>query len=215
MTRPGRRRRADSPYVEQAARLAASLRDRREQAELSQEQLAARARVAVATVRKIERGIVIEPGYFTVLALMQALGAGHEDTADLGPITGVILWSALGRRRPYFKRHRVRTWSSDAQRRSTAGPWNGSWNGGPRNSSAISASGVIRRVICAGHAVGAREQAPRNVSLIGSHRCCSSSTRLSSGLRVRARSRFFSRLSALAKTRILTCGPRPVTRRRP
>jgi transcriptional regulator with XRE-family HTH domain len=91
MTRPGRRRRADSPYAEQAARLAASLRDRREQAELSQEQLAARAQVAVATVRKIEKGIVIEPGYFTVLALMQALGAGHKDTAVLGPVTGMIL----------------------------------------------------------------------------------------------------------------------------
>ena len=84
MTRPGRRRRADSRYVEQAARLAASLRDRREQAELSQEQLAARAQVAVATVRKIEKGIVIEPGYFTVLALMQVLGAGHEDTGISG-----------------------------------------------------------------------------------------------------------------------------------
>jgi transcriptional regulator with XRE-family HTH domain len=80
VTRPGRRRRADSPYAEQAARLAAWLRDQREQAELSQEQLAARARVAVATVRKIEKGVVIEPGYFTVLALMRALGAGREDT---------------------------------------------------------------------------------------------------------------------------------------
>lgn len=85
MTRPGRRRRADSPYAEQAARLAASLRDRREQAQLSQEQLAARAQVAVATVRKIEKGVVIEPGYFTVLALMQALGVGREDLAVLGP----------------------------------------------------------------------------------------------------------------------------------
>ena len=74
MTRPGRRRRADSRYAEQAERLAAQLRNLREQADLSQEQLAARAQVAVATVRKIETGVVIEPGYFTVLALMQALG---------------------------------------------------------------------------------------------------------------------------------------------
>ena len=81
MTRPGRRRRADSPYADQAARLAAWLRNRREQAQLSQEQLAARAQVAVATVRKIEKGVVVEPGYFTVLALMQALGARYEDTA--------------------------------------------------------------------------------------------------------------------------------------
>ncbi len=82
MTRPGRRRRADSPYAEQAARLAAWLRNRREQAQLSQEQLAARAQVAVATVRKIEKGVVIEPGYFTVLALMQALGAVREDATQ-------------------------------------------------------------------------------------------------------------------------------------
>jgi len=81
VTRPGRRRRADSRYVEQAERLAAWLRDQREQADLSQEQLAARAQVAVATVRKIEKGIVIEPGYFTVLALLQALGVRREDSA--------------------------------------------------------------------------------------------------------------------------------------
>ena len=54
------------------------------QAGLSQEQLAARAQVAVATVRKIEKGAVIEPGYFTVLALMHALGATREDGAVLG-----------------------------------------------------------------------------------------------------------------------------------
>jgi transcriptional regulator with XRE-family HTH domain len=83
MTRPGRRRRADSRYAEQAAQLAAWLRDRREQAGLSQEQLAARAQVAVATVRKIETGAVIEPGYFTVLALVQALGGRREDVPAL------------------------------------------------------------------------------------------------------------------------------------
>ena len=33
---------------------------------------------------------------------------------------------------------------------------------GPRNSSAISAMGAIRRVICAGHAIDAGKQAPRN-----------------------------------------------------
>jgi hypothetical protein len=30
-------------------------------------------------VRKIETGAVVEPGFFTVLALAQALGAGHND----------------------------------------------------------------------------------------------------------------------------------------
>ena len=85
MTRPGRRRRADSRYTEQARRLAEWLRDRRIQAGMSQEQLAGRAQVAVATVRKIEKGVVIEPGYFTVLALMHALGATREDMTGLGP----------------------------------------------------------------------------------------------------------------------------------
>lgn len=75
----GRRRRADSRYGEQAAVLAARLRDLREQAGLTQEQLAASAEVAVATVRKIETGAVVEPGYFTVLALEEALRAGNDD----------------------------------------------------------------------------------------------------------------------------------------
>jgi hypothetical protein len=48
-----------------------------------------------------------------------------------------------------------------------AEPWNGSWNGTPRNSGAISASDAIRRAICAGHGVSARDQAPRNASPAG------------------------------------------------
>jgi DNA-binding XRE family transcriptional regulator len=46
---------------------------------MSQEQLAAGAGVAVVTVRNIETGAVIEPGYFTVMALIRALGAGQAD----------------------------------------------------------------------------------------------------------------------------------------
>jgi transcriptional regulator with XRE-family HTH domain len=57
------------------------MRALRQQAGLTQEQLAARAGVAVATVRKIENGVVVEPGYFTVMALVRALGAGHNDLA--------------------------------------------------------------------------------------------------------------------------------------
>jgi transcriptional regulator with XRE-family HTH domain len=81
MARPGRRRRADSRYADRARRLAARLRRLREQAGLSQEQLAARAQVAVGTVRKIETGAVVEPGYFTIRALLQALGAADDDPA--------------------------------------------------------------------------------------------------------------------------------------
>lgn len=44
------------------------------------------------------------------------------------------------------------------QPRSMAEPWNGTL----RKSSAISASGAIRRAICAGHALGARERASCN-----------------------------------------------------
>jgi len=80
MVRPGRSRRADSRYAEQAVRLAAWFRARREHAGLSQEQLAASAGVAVATVRNIETCTVVEPGYFTIMALTRALNA---DPADL------------------------------------------------------------------------------------------------------------------------------------
>ncbi len=75
----GRRRRADSRYAAQAARLAGRLRELRENAGLTQERLAARAGVAIATVRKIETGAVIEPGYFTVMALIAALDASPDD----------------------------------------------------------------------------------------------------------------------------------------
>ena len=70
----GRRRRADSRYAVQAALLAGQLRERRETAGITQERLAALAGVGIATVRKIETGVVVEPGYFTVMALMGALG---------------------------------------------------------------------------------------------------------------------------------------------
>jgi transcriptional regulator with XRE-family HTH domain len=64
----------DSRYAADAARLARHLRELRESAGISQERLAAQAGVGVATVRKIETGAVVEPGYFTVLALMSVLG---------------------------------------------------------------------------------------------------------------------------------------------
>jgi transcriptional regulator with XRE-family HTH domain len=63
----------------QAARLAERLRELRERAEITQERLAAQAGVAISTVRKIETGAVVEPGYFTVMALMAVLGASPDD----------------------------------------------------------------------------------------------------------------------------------------
>ena len=81
MVRPGRRKRAESRYTEQAVRLAAQLRALREQRGMTQEQLAARAQVSVATVRNIERVAVVEPSLFIVLAIVRVLGATIEDVA--------------------------------------------------------------------------------------------------------------------------------------
>jgi transcriptional regulator with XRE-family HTH domain len=75
----GRRSRADSRYAVQAVQLAARLRELRQTAGITQERLAAQAGVAIATVRKIETGAVVEPGYFTVMALIGVLGASAED----------------------------------------------------------------------------------------------------------------------------------------
>jgi len=64
--------------VVQAAQLAAQLRAQRLQADLTQEQLAAQAGIALSTLRKIETGQVVEPGYFTILAMLQVLGEIRE-----------------------------------------------------------------------------------------------------------------------------------------
>jgi len=81
MARPGRKKRAESRYAEQAERLAARLRALREQRGMTQEQLAAQAQISVATVRNIERVVVIEPSLFTVLAMVRVLGATIDDLA--------------------------------------------------------------------------------------------------------------------------------------
>lgn len=81
MARPGRRKRAESRYTEEAALLAARLRALREQRGMTQEQLAARAEVSIATVRNIERVAVVEPSLFIVLAIVRVLGATIEDVA--------------------------------------------------------------------------------------------------------------------------------------
>jgi transcriptional regulator with XRE-family HTH domain len=75
----GRRSRADSPHASRAVRLAARLRELRIDAGITQERLASQAGVAIATVRKIETGAVVEPGYFTVMAPIEALGARPDD----------------------------------------------------------------------------------------------------------------------------------------
>lgn len=78
----GRAKRDESRFRDQANRLAVRLRSLRIERGLTQEQLAARARVAVSTLRKIESGQVVEPGYFTVLSLASALGLGLGELQD-------------------------------------------------------------------------------------------------------------------------------------
>jgi DNA-binding XRE family transcriptional regulator len=48
---------------------------------LSQEQLARRANVTISTLRAIEAGTVVNPGYFIVMALLAVLDARPEDLA--------------------------------------------------------------------------------------------------------------------------------------
>jgi transcriptional regulator with XRE-family HTH domain len=54
------------------------MRALRDQHGLTQQELAARAQVAIGTVRNIETATVVEPGYFTVLALLEALDIAQE-----------------------------------------------------------------------------------------------------------------------------------------
>ncbi|WP_442811437.1 helix-turn-helix domain-containing protein [Streptosporangium sp. NBC_01756] len=75
----GRRKRAESRYVEQAARLGPKLRELRLERGYTQQQLATSAEIALSTLRKIETAAVVEPGYFTILSLLKALGARVED----------------------------------------------------------------------------------------------------------------------------------------
>jgi transcriptional regulator with XRE-family HTH domain len=79
---PGRKKRADNPHLEGASRLAGRLRQLREEAKKTQEEVAATAGLSVATIRKIEAGTVTEPGYFTVLAIASAIGASIADLAE-------------------------------------------------------------------------------------------------------------------------------------
>lgn len=78
----GRAKRDESRFRDQANRLAVRLRVLRRDRGMTQEQLAAHAQVAVSTLRKIESGRVVEPGYFTVLSLASALGIRLSDLED-------------------------------------------------------------------------------------------------------------------------------------
>lgn len=64
--------------------LATALLHRRRAAALSAEALARTAGLSVETVRRIERGLVPNPGVFTVAALARALGISVDALVDAG-----------------------------------------------------------------------------------------------------------------------------------
>ncbi len=84
----GRVARAQSPYVDAAARLAGALRSAREARGLSREQLARAAELSTATLAKIELHATLDPGFFTVARIAGALALRLDDLArhaDAGP----------------------------------------------------------------------------------------------------------------------------------
>jgi DNA-binding XRE family transcriptional regulator len=80
----GRARREDSSHLARSERLREALRGARRQSGISQQDLASRAGVAIGTVRAVESGRVVEPGFFTVLALADVLGLDAVAASDTG-----------------------------------------------------------------------------------------------------------------------------------
>ena len=70
----GRRPRADSAYTADAAALASAIRSARHRRRMTQERLAWAAGLSLSTVRKIETGEVVEPGFFPVMTILSVLG---------------------------------------------------------------------------------------------------------------------------------------------
>lgn len=63
------------------SRLAKELRDLRNSLEVSAEQIAVDSGVSVETVRRIERGLVPSPGFFTIFRLAGTLQVGLDQLA--------------------------------------------------------------------------------------------------------------------------------------
>jgi len=79
---PNRATRAASPHRSRAEGLAYLLRQRRLEMQLSQQALAHRAGIAIATLRAIESGRTVEPGFFTIVELAAVLEIGIEDALE-------------------------------------------------------------------------------------------------------------------------------------
>jgi len=80
--KPGRKPKADSRFIGHAQRLGARVREARDEAGMTQQELAERSRVSVSWIAKLERGDIVEPGLFPVLTVLRELGV-TGDFADL------------------------------------------------------------------------------------------------------------------------------------
>ena len=70
----GRRPRADSAYAADAVVLASAIRAARHRRQMTQERLAYTTGLSLSTIRKIETGEVVEPGFFPIMAILTVLG---------------------------------------------------------------------------------------------------------------------------------------------
>lgn len=70
---PNRPTRAQSSHRFAAAALGARLKRAREERKLSQQEVALRASLAIGTVRAVESQRSVDPSFFTILALADAL----------------------------------------------------------------------------------------------------------------------------------------------
>lgn len=78
----GRVRREMSPHRSAAAALRNVVKERRTELGLSQQAVAVRAGVAIGTVRALESGRTVDPGLFTVITIVEALGLHLADVLD-------------------------------------------------------------------------------------------------------------------------------------
>lgn len=76
------RRRTSEKKARRGRRLATELVRQRGRSELSQSQLAERSGVSLDALRRIERKVVPEPGFFTVIDLAATLGLRIDELAD-------------------------------------------------------------------------------------------------------------------------------------
>jgi transcriptional regulator with XRE-family HTH domain len=82
---PNRPKRELSPHRAAAAALGERIRATREGRQMSQQQLAGLAAVAIGTVRALEGARSVDPSFFTVLALARALDL------DVGDLAATVL----------------------------------------------------------------------------------------------------------------------------